>query len=202
MGEHLMGSRQCPKHLRKAWNQWQITKYPVNVSSDNDMDAAVQTHKDYQEDMNFLFTSQTVSKGTVSLWWFVTQLSWRYSKLMTQRNWMMLPTHHTPRIRTLKQWNILKNNVLMMLANWDITFYDMTATLTNVAISFGVMDPFNTLWICYLNLTLHKLTHIGTNVMKGKDSSDALGLLLKQKTCAAVLCNIMLGNYKENIQIL
>lgn len=28
------------------------------------MDAAVQTHKDYQEDMNFLFTSQTVSKHT------------------------------------------------------------------------------------------------------------------------------------------
>lgn len=28
------------------------------------MDAAVHTHKDYQEDMNFLFTSQAVSKHT------------------------------------------------------------------------------------------------------------------------------------------
>ena len=50
-----------PEHLRKAWCQWQITKMPIKVISVSTNDVAIRTREDFQEDIKFLCTSQTVS---------------------------------------------------------------------------------------------------------------------------------------------
>ena len=56
----IWSTRKFPEHLRKAWNQWQITKYPIVVSSMFTKDVAIRTREDYQEDLKFLCTSETV----------------------------------------------------------------------------------------------------------------------------------------------
>ena len=48
------------EHLRKAWSQWQITKYPIEVVG-GENDVAIRTREDFQEDIKFLCTSETVS---------------------------------------------------------------------------------------------------------------------------------------------
>ena len=51
-----------PEHLRKAWNQWNITKSPLILTEGcSDTDVIVRTREDYQEDVKFLCTSETVS---------------------------------------------------------------------------------------------------------------------------------------------
>ena len=48
------------EHLRKALSQWQITKYPIEVVG-GENDVAIRTREDFQEDIKFLCTSETVS---------------------------------------------------------------------------------------------------------------------------------------------
>ena len=51
-----------PEHLRKAWNQWHITEVPMIVPpGSSSSSVALRTREDYQEDIKFLCTSETVS---------------------------------------------------------------------------------------------------------------------------------------------
>ena len=51
-----------PEHLRKAWNQWHIAKVPMIVPpGSSSSSVALRTREDYQEDIKFLCTSETVS---------------------------------------------------------------------------------------------------------------------------------------------
>ena len=50
-----------PEHLRKAWNQWEITKKPLRVIPAQPTDVGIHTHEDYQQDVKFLCSSETVS---------------------------------------------------------------------------------------------------------------------------------------------
>ena len=50
-----------PEHLRKAWMQWKITKQGLVVIGNNPNDVALRTREDYQENIKFLCTSETVS---------------------------------------------------------------------------------------------------------------------------------------------
>ena len=59
--EHRKGKRPFAEHLRKAWNQWQIKKFPIKVIGPNTFDVAIRTLENFQEDLKFLCTSETVS---------------------------------------------------------------------------------------------------------------------------------------------
>ena len=50
-----------PEHLRKSWNQWHITKKALIVPSEVVSDVVIRTREDYQEDLKFLCTSETVA---------------------------------------------------------------------------------------------------------------------------------------------
>ena len=52
---------EFPEHLRKAWMQWQITKIPLIVPSNNPLDVVIRTREAFQEDLKFLCVSETVS---------------------------------------------------------------------------------------------------------------------------------------------
>ena len=57
----VLWEKKFPEHLRKAWNQWQVTKSPIVVKSSDPNSVAIRTREDYQEDMKFLCMSETVS---------------------------------------------------------------------------------------------------------------------------------------------
>ena len=47
--QNCLLEKKIAVHLRKAWNQWQITKYPLTVTSSDPNDVAIRTREDYQE---------------------------------------------------------------------------------------------------------------------------------------------------------
>ena len=55
---HALVKDQFPEHLMKSWMQWQITKFPLAVSTNNPMNVVIRTREDFKEDLKFLCTSK------------------------------------------------------------------------------------------------------------------------------------------------
>ena len=76
-------SNNFVEHLRKAWSQWQITKYLIEVAG-----IEIRMREDFQKDIKILCTSDTFLPivELVSLPWCATQSLQRCLRPTIQRN--------------------------------------------------------------------------------------------------------------------
>lgn len=190
-----------PEHLRKAWAQWQLTKHPLRVSGDSET-VAVRTREDFQEDIKFLCTSETVSThrgiGVITMVCYPVVLEvFKADGTKEMYGFIILSNTKCKGFDTVKYFEE-KCLTEVRSIGYNIVRYDR--------ISDGCSSQF---W-CYG--TFHHLQHMPDNLgislinfhryerYEGKNLSDALGSLLKRKMRGGALQNRVFGNKKEYME--
>ena len=201
--QNCLLENKFPEHLRKAWNQWQITKYPLTVTSNDPNDVAIRTREDYQEDIKFLCMSETVSThrgiGVITMVCYPIVME------------VFFPDG-SKELRGIIYLSNTKNKNFDTVRYFEERCVDyVRKTLGHNVVRFDrITDGCSSQYWCYG--TCHHLETMPAELdiplinfhryerYEGKNFSDALGSILKRKMRSGALQNKVYGNNEESMK--
>ena len=195
--------KKFPEHLRKAWNQWQITKHPIIVNSNNPKDVAIRTREDYQEDMKFLCMSETVAThrgiGVITMLCYPIVMEIFFSNGTKELIGIIyLSNTKNKNYDTVRYFEEKCIEYVRQKLGYNVVRYDR--------ITDGCSSQYWCYGTCHHLETMPKELDIPVinfhryEPYEGKNFSDALGSILKRRMRSGALQNKVYGNNEESMQ--
>ena len=192
------------EHLRKAWNQWQITKSAI-VFDGNEDEVAIRTREDFQEDLKFLCTSETVSThrgtGVVKMLCYPVVIEIFFKNGYKELHGVIfLSDSKNKNFDTVRHF---QNRCVDYVSDlgYKVKRYDrITDGCSSQFWCYGSMWHLESM---PLALDVDTVSFHRYEPYEGKNFSDALGSILKRKMRQGALENKKYGNGEEGmLQIL
>ena len=191
------------EHLRKAWNQCQITKRPIVIKSIDPNSVAIRTREDYQEDIKFLCMSETVSThrgvGVITMVCNPIVMEIFFDDGTKQLIGIIyLSNVKNKNFNTVRHFEEKCIEYVKQQLGYKIRRYDR---LTDGCSSqYWCYGSFHHLETMPTDLDIPNIKFHRYEPYEGKNFSDALGSILKQKMRSEALQNKVFGNNEESMQ--
>ena len=176
------------EHLRKAWSQWQITKYPIEVVG-GENDVAIRTREDFQEDIKFLCTSETVSThrgvGVITMVCYPVVLEvFKTDGTKEMYGFIIMSDTKSKNFDTVKHF---EEKCIQFIRNlgYNIVRYDRITD--GCSSQFWCYGSYYHLEHMPEDLGIYLINFHRYERYEGKNLSDALGSLLKRKMRSGAL---------------
>ena len=183
-------------HLRKSWIQWQITKKPLAVVGDGENDVVIRTREDYQEDIKFLCTSETVSThrghGVIMMLCYPVVLEiFKKNGEAELHGLVFLSNTKSKNFETVMY---LEKKVVDYVKSMGYTVVRYDRLTDGCSSQFWCWGSCQYLENMPKNLDISVVNFHRYERYEGKNFSDALGSLVKRRMRTAALQNRVHGN--------
>ena len=190
-----------PEHLRKAWSQWQVTKYPIEVVSNCQNDVAIRTREDFQENIKFLCMSETVSThrgvGVITMVCYPIVIEvFKTDKTMEMYGLIIMSDSSSKNYDVVKYF---EEKCLEYVRNLGFNIIRYDRITDGCSSQFWCYGSYSHLHDMPANQQIAVVNNHRTERYEGKSLSDALGSVLKRKmrSCALQNSSKVFGSQEE-----